>query len=272
MNWQQELIRHYGPGEGKALYRYIMEECFSLSQTDILLGKDSEISANDQLKVQEIARRLLKNEPIQYILGVTDFMGHRFRTRPGVLIPRVETAQLVTTIAKELAGTRADILDIGTGSGCIAISLALAGHNVTAMDISSEALQIARENAHELNAQVEFLHEDILSAEASDRKWNVIVSNPPYVTESEKQRMQPNVLDYEPHTALFVPDSDPLLFYRAIADYATEHLTKDGTLYFEINDRFAHETAQMLLSKGYTDIRVTKDQYEKERFLTAHTR
>ena len=270
MNYRQQLIRHYGSGEGNALYRHIMEECFALSQTDILLGKDSDFSAKDELRLQEITLRLLKNEPIQYILGQCRFLGHTFCVHQGALIPRPETEQLVTMLSKELEGERACILDIGTGTGCIAVSLALLGHVVTAMDISPEALDIARENARKLGTEVEFLHEDILNPRQTARKWDAIISNPPYVMDHEKAEMQDNVLQYEPENALFVPDCDPLLFYKAIADFGQKHLNARGRLYFEINHKLARETANVLDSRGYTDIKITKDQYEKERFVTAY--
>lgn len=274
MNCLQELKLHYGPTEGYALYRMVMEECFNLSHTDILLGKDSHISEEKQTRLKEITRRLLKNEPIQYILGYAWFCGHRFNVRNGVLIPRPETELLVDKVLEiakmHIEDTRTKILDIGTGSGCIAVSLALAGHKVTAMDISEDALNIAQENAIILEADVDFVHENILHPSASSEQWNIIVSNPPYICLHEAEEMERNVLDHEPHLALFVPDTDPLIFYRAIASFAMSHLAPNGWLCLEINQAFPDETTQLLSSFGFRDITIIPDQYGKNRIAYAH--
>lgn len=274
MNCLQELKTHYGPAEGYALYRLVMEECFSLSHTDILLGKDSQISEDNKLRLEEITSRLLENEPVQYVIGHTHFHGHRFNVRRGVLIPRPETELLVDKVL-ELAqegsmGSQPRVLDIGTGSGCIAISLALAGCKATAMDISEDALEIASENAGNLNAEVAFTHENILHPSASDEQWDIIVSNPPYVCLSEAEDMERNVLDYEPHQALFVPDTDPLIFYRAIASFALSHLAPNGWLCLEINQAYPDEMARLLSSFGFCDINIIPDQYGKKRIAYAH--
>lgn len=274
MNCLQELKLHYGPTEGYALYRMVMEECFNLSHTDILLGKDSHISEEKQTRLKEITRRLLKNEPIQYILGYAWFCGHRFNVRNGVLIPRPETELLVDKVLEiakmHIEDTRTKILDIGTGSGCIAVSLALAGHKVTAMDISEDALNIAQENASILNADVNFVHENILHQSASHEQWDIIVSNPPYICLHEAEEMERNVLNHEPHLALFVPDTDPLIFYRAIASFAMSHLAPNGWLCLEINQAFPDETTQLLSSFGFRDITIIPDQYGKNRIAYAH--
>ena len=274
MNCLQELKLHYGPTEGYALYRMVMEECFNLSHTDILLGKDSHISEEKQTRLKEITRRLLKNEPIQYILGYAWFCGHRFNVRNGVLIPRPETELLVDKVLEiakmHIEDTRTKILDIGTGSGCIAVSLALAGHKVTAMDISEDALNIAQENASILNADVNFVHENILHPSTSHEQWDIIVSNPPYICLHEAEEMERNVLDHEPHLALFVPDTDPLIFYRAIASFAMSHLAPNGWLCLEINQAFPDETTQLLSSFGFRDITIIPDQYGKNRIAYAH--
>lgn len=274
MNCLQELKLHYGPTEGYALYRMVMEECFNLSHTDILLGKDSHISEEKQTRLKEITRRLLKNEPIQYILGYAWFCGHRFNVRNGVLIPRPETELLVDKVLEiakmHIEDTRTKILDIGTGSGCIAVSLALAGHKVTAMDISEDALNIAQENAIILEADVDFVHENILHPSTSHEQWDIIVSNPPYICLHEAEEMERNVLDHEPHLALFVPDTDPLIFYRAIASFAMSHLAPNGWLCLEINQAFPDETTQLLSSFGFRDITIIPDQYGKNRIAYAH--
>ncbi|MBQ8273257.1 MAG: peptide chain release factor N(5)-glutamine methyltransferase [Bacteroidaceae bacterium] len=274
MNCLKELKQHYGTAEGYALYRLVMEECFGLTHTDILLGKDNQISEENQARLLEITGRLLKNEPVQYVLGYADFCGHRFAVRPGVLIPRPETELLVQKALELGHGmegvTEPEVLDIGTGSGCIAVSMALAGCRVTAMDISEEALGIAMQNATALNAEVVFVHENILQPSRTAQQWHVIVSNPPYICLHEAEAMERNVLDYEPHNALFVPDTDPLIFYRAIASYAMSHLSAGGWLCLEINQAYPDEMEKLLSSFGFKDVTIQKDQYGKDRIAYAH--
>lgn len=274
MNCLKELKQHYGATEGYALYRMVMEECFGLTHTDILLGKDSQISEENQAKLLEIIGRLLRNEPVQYVLGHAWFCGHRFRVRSGVLIPRPETELLVQKaleLGREMKGlANSEVLDIGTGSGCIAISMALSGCRVTAMDISESALDVAKENAVELNAEVAFMQENILHPSPVGQQWDIIVSNPPYICLHEAEDMERNVLDYEPHNALFVPDTDPLIFYRAIASYAMSHLSAGGWLCLEINQAYAREMESLLASFGFRDITIFQDQYGKDRIAYAH--
>ena len=274
MNCLKELKQHYGTAEGYALYRLVMEECFGLTHTDILLGKDNQISEENQARLLEITGRLLKNEPVQYVLGYADFCGHRFAVRPGVLIPRPETELLVQKALELVHGMdgvmEPEALDIGTGSGCIAVSMALAGCRVTAMDISEEALGIAMQNAATLNAEVVFVHENILQSSRTAQQWHVIVSNPPYICLHEAEAMERNVLDYEPHNALFVPDTDPLIFYRAIASYAMSHLSAGGWLCLEINQAYPDEMERLLSSFGFKDVTIQKDQYGKDRIAYAH--
>ena len=274
MNCLKELKQHYGTAEGYALYRLVMEECFGLTHTDILLGKDNQISEENQARLLEITGRLLKNEPVQYVLGYADFCGHRFAVRPGVLIPRPETELLVQKALELVHGmdgvTEPEALDIGTGSGCIAVSMALAGCRVTAMEISEEALGIAMQNATALNAEVAFVYENILQPSRTAQQWHVIVSNPPYICLHEAEAMERNVLDYEPHNALFVPDTDPLIFYRAIASYAMSHLSAGGWLCLEINQAYPDEMEKLLSSFGFKDVTIQKDQYGKDRIAYAH--
>ncbi|MCM1516131.1 MAG: peptide chain release factor N(5)-glutamine methyltransferase [Paraprevotella sp.] len=275
MNHLKELQNHYGPAEGRALYRMVMEECFGLTHTDILLGKDNEISEEQQQRLNEITGHLLKNEPIQYVLGRATFRGRSFEVCPGVLIPRPETEMLVDTVSSICASMPASdyvphILDIGTGSGCIAVSLAMDGYRATAMDISTAALDVASRNAAELGAEVEFIQEDILQPSPSDFRWDIIVSNPPYVCLHEAAEMEPNVLLYEPHNALFVPDTDPLIFYRAISAYAMSHLTAGGWLCLEINRAYPREITDLLTSFGFVDVNITPDQYGNLRIASAH--
>ena len=279
----------YEPGEAKAIVRLLLDECYGLSWADVLGGKVTELSANDQTELEKIMLRLEKGEPIQYIIGVADFCGRQFHVEPGVLIPRPETAELCQLIlATESHGqTRniceipchsdTNILDIGTGSGCIAITLALElpEAKVTAWDISDEALRIASENAKRLGASVTFEHRDVLSISLTSHLspltsyYDLIVSNPPYICRQEADGMAQNVLDYEPHLALFVPDNDPLLFYRAIAQYATKALKPQGALFFEINPLYVSSLTHLLSTMSCYDIKTLPDQFGKLRFLKA---
>ena len=271
MNHLQELLSVYPPHEARALYMLVMEVAFELTPTQVLLGKDKELSEDKQALLQNIIGRLVRKEPVQYILGQADFCGHTFHVKPGVLIPRPETQELVNLISQQHPGP-CSILDIGTGSGCIAVSLALMGHQVTAFDISEDALRIANDNAKMLKADVVFKKEDILHPSVSSQHWNVIVSNPPYICQKEAEGMDANVLQHEPHLALFVPDNAPLLFYRAIAAYAIEHLTPSGYLYFEINEAYPAETSSLLEQMGFYDITVYSDNFGKSRFISAQKR
>lgn len=268
MDYMQSLLSVYPQREARALYMLVMEVAFGLTPTQVLVGKDKELSADKQALLQNIICRLTRKEPVQYILGQTDFCGHTFLVEPGVLIPRPETQELVYLINRQHPAS-CSVLDIGTGSGCIAVSLALTGHHVTAFDISDTALRIAQENAQSHHVDVDFVQEDILHPSATRQLWDVIVSNPPYICQKESVQMDSNVLDYEPHLALFVPDNDPLLFYRAIAEYATEHLKSSGWLYFEINESYPKETATLLEQMGFCQVNVHPDNFGKKRFISA---
>lgn len=265
----QTLLSVYPQPEARALYMLVMEVAFGLTPTQVLLGKDKELSAGNEALLQNIIERLLRKEPVQYILGQADFCGHTFHVERGVLVPRPETQELVRLVSRQ-SPIPSSVLDIGTGSGCIAVSLALEGYQVTALDISADALRIAKENAHRLQADVDFRQEDILHPSPTPQLWDVIVSNPPYVCRKEAAQMDSNVLDYEPHLALFVPDNDPLLFYRAIARYALGHLTSKGSLYFEINQAYPAETASLLEQLGYSQVAIHQDGFGKSRFISAH--
>ena len=261
----------YPEGEARALARWLCEECLGLSQTDILLDKDNHLSADDLENVKEITSRLLRHEPIQYILGKTTFCGHTFSVAPGALIPRPETEELVTHVLRSTdKDSPLSILDIGTGTACIALSLALSlpKADVTAWDVSPEALAVARKNLDRYpDARVRLEQCDIFSPPEDNRLWQVIVSNPPYVRQSEAKAMQYNVLDYEPHQALFVPDDNPLLFYRAILWYAMRHLAPNGTIWFEINQALGEEMRHLIEYFGFSDIEILKDSYEHDRFV-----
>lgn len=269
---RQSLQDIYLPEEVKALTMLICCDMLCLDALDIYLGKDMILSECKERELENIIFRLQKNEPIQYIRGFAEFDGRRFKVAPGVLIPRPETVELVELVARENASARR-LLDIGTGSGCIAISLdkKLPEAEVEAWDISEDALAIARENNKELAADVTFLQRDVLFDDWEKApSFDVIVSNPPYVTEAEKKDMDANVLDWEPELALFVPDDDPLRFYRRIADLGRELLLPDGKLYFEINQAYGRETAHILEMNQYHDVRVIRDIFGKERIVTAN--
>lgn len=298
----QRLTPLYGPQEAKAMTRMLLEDLFSLSFADILCGATEHLSDADTLRLQQSVARLLDAEPLQYVTGTAFFCGHPFHVAPGVLIPRPETEWIVDTAVNLVMSSAPRILDIGTGSGCIAtsISLALADRHcyTEAWDISEDALRIAADNAARLGAEVEFrrrdalrLEEDIPAEEKLEEdlpaeekleaeqggaealrdsaSWDIIVSNPPYICNREAADMHANVLRHEPHLALFVPDTDPLLFYRAIARYAMRSLRKGGWLLFECNTLYAHDTAQMAADMGFATSVVEDDCFGKPRFVKA---
>lgn len=257
----------YGNGEARAITDYVLDVCFGLSKADILCGAVEEMTAEKTAELNKIFNRLTKGEPVQYVLGRAEFSGRWFNVRPGVLIPRPETEELCAWItADSKASGSQKVLDIGTGSGCIAITLQLdmPESKVTAWDISADALDVARENAQQLGANVNFVKLDALNAKP-EGEWDVIVSNPPYICEKEKKDMAVNVLEHEPHTALFVPDADPLLFYRAITRLAVQTLSKGGRLYFEINPIYADDTCHMMRAEGMTAVELRSDMYGKQR-------
>ncbi len=268
MNALQKLQQRYGSGEGRALYELILSQRFGLSRTDILLCKDTTLSAEKQAELQIIVDRVVKGEPVQYVLGCEEFCGHEFLVGPGVLIPRPETQQLAHLVEQNVA-PGSTVLDVGTGSGCIAISLALVGYKVTALDVSDDALAIAKQNAERLSAEVEFVKADIIQCPIFNFQWSALVSNPPYICESEASAMEANVLDHEPHLALFVPDDDPLLFYRAISEFGREHLCDEGQIFFEVNRAYAEQVAELLQQKGYEKVQVVRDEYDNNRFVWA---
>lgn len=257
----------YGNGEARAVTDYVLDVCFGLSKADIMCGAVEEMTAEKAAELNKIFGRLMEGEPVQYVLGRAEFCGRWFSVRPGVLIPRPETEELCAWItADSKASASPKVLDIGTGSGCIAITLQLdmPESKVTAWDISADALDVARENAQQLGANVNFVKLDALNAKP-EGEWDVIVSNPPYICEKEKKDMAVNVLEHEPHTALFVPDADPLLFYRAITRLAVQTLSKGGRLYFEINPIYADDTCHMMRAEGMTAVELRSDMYGKQR-------
>ena len=317
----QSLTPLYDAGEAQAIVRTVLDVKYGMTLTDIICGKVNEISADEERKLEEIIIRLQKGEPVQYVLGEADFAGRTFHVEPGVLIPRPETAELCQLIEKDMfkksivsSGDSSEdssgnspqatddarrILDICTGSGCIAITLGLNIPNseVTGWDISEDALRIAQGNVEMMEAgNVRIEYQDALAlpkaaetdnekmkgnddkevvkpkGEAktpSTQKWDLIVSNPPYICEKEKADMEKNVLEHEPSLALFVPDEDPLKFYRAIAEYASSALKSGGALYFEINPIYEKETREMLLKLDFKDIETKEDAFGKKRMMRA---
>ena len=330
------IATSYDDGEARAIARILIEELFGLSYTDIVCGATEQLSADDTLRLDTAVRRIEQGEPLQHVLGYADFCGNRFCVNGSVLIPRPETEWLVDEGAKLMSGCIASdemqhkaphspkrILDIGTGSGCIAISLKLrlGDAYVEAWDISEEALRTAQDNADALKAEVVFRKRDALKAEeegCSEEEclqggalvssapteqamdsinsnegalvssaptgqtkdsinyseanilaatWDLIVSNPPYICDSERSAMDDNVLLHEPHTALFVPDDDPLRFYRAIARYALLTLNTGGSLLFECNTRYAEATRTMLSDMGFEEVTVSDDCFNLPRFV-----
>lgn len=325
----QSLTPLYDAGEAQAIVRTVLDVKYGMTLTDIICGKVNELSADEERKLEEIIIRLQKGEPVQYVLGEADFAGRTFHVEPGVLIPRPETAELCQWIEEDMieksivsSGVSSEdssedspedssgnspqatddarrILDICTGSGCIAITLGLNIPNseVTGWDISEDALRIAQGNVEMMKAgNVRIEHQDALAlpkvaetdnekmkgnddkevvkpkGEAktpSTQKWDLIVSNPPYICEKEKADMEKNVLEHEPSLALFVPDEDPLKFYRAIAEYASSALKSGGALYFEINPIYEKETREMLLKLDFKDIETKEDAFGKKRMMRA---
>jgi release factor glutamine methyltransferase len=275
--WRQ-LTQVYDDYEAKAIARMVYEVRFGLMPSDLFIGKDTQLSTDDQKLLAEITQRLLTGEPIQYVLGEAEFGGRTFHVEPGVLIPRPETYELCQWIMEERRGKKEEgrntsILDIGTGSGCIACTLAaeLADAEVTAWDISDDALRIATENAKRTNVHVSFEKVDVLNTSLLNRErpatgLDIIVSNPPYICNKERATMERNVLEHEPELALFVPDDDPLLFYRTIARFAAKALNPSGALYFEINPLYVSEMQQMLSEEGFSHTEIRNDQFGKQRF------
>ena len=268
---RQELSGFYPDAEAAAMAKYILTEKYQLSALDLYAGKDMNFSSEKLSEVNDILARLKSYEPLQYIISETWFCGYRFKVTPAVLIPRPETAELIDWIVTDNKREGAHVLDIGTGSGCIPVSLALMMDSpvVSAWDISEEALSVASENARINNADVAFSRVDVLGTDIPDIKVDVLVSNPPYITESEKKDMEKNVLEWEPDLALFVPDDDPLRFYKRIAELGLDILNDGGLIYFEINRAYGSETVDMLASMGYKDIELRKDLSGNDRMIKA---
>lgn len=263
----------YGEDEATAISYHLLEDLLGVSRGEILSDSRG-VSVIEQGKIQQALQRLLNHEPLQYVTGKAHFYGLQFKVNRHVLIPRPETEELVQLILQSPVANRTSpsILDIGTGSGCIPIAIKknLPAASVFAIDISADALTVAKENAAINKVEVPFIEADILGPGMDQKipqQFDVIVSNPPYITHNERHEMQSNVLEHEPHLALFVPDNDPLLFYKAITGFATRHLQKDGSLYFEINAAYGNEVASYMIQQGFTVVQVIKDMQGKDRMV-----
>lgn len=269
---REALAPLYGPGEAKAMIRLIFHSLKGWSQSDLIMNADTEISPNLRSKISDVISRLANGEPIQYILGEAYFYGMDLKVTPATLIPRPETSELVDMIVKQYHD-RSDlrVLDVGTGSGAIAIALSrnLPFSKVTAIDVSTEALQVARDNANTFSAKINFIETDVFKWMPAPDSFDIIVSNPPYIDESEKSEMERNVLEHEPHLALFVPDENPLIYYSRIIEIARPSLAPHGALFFEINPRHSAELAALLRHEGFRDVEIVKDISRKDRFITA---
>lgn len=268
---KQTLQGYYPDSEIVSMAKLLLTQVFGMSVVELYAGKDTVFSANEQKQLDDILIRLQKQEPIQYIIGTEEFYGLTFEVNGDVLIPRPETGELIDWIVKEHKHAQAKILDIGTGSGCIAISLAknLEAAEVVSWDISEEALQVAARNCLRNDVRVILEHRDVLHASPSGERFDMIVSNPPYITEKEKADMSTNVLDWEPDLALFVPDDKPLLFYQKIAELGMDMLVSGGKLYFEINREYGPRTVDMLVGLGYKNIELRKDLFQNDRMIKA---
>ena len=274
-----ELEKIYGSNEANALIMILLEHYFGIDRVKIALEPELRLSESELLTLHFAVNELLKNKPIQYIIGVTEFCGMQFQVDENVLIPRPETeelvSQLVSCSVSQLSSPSCRILDIGTGSGCIAISLAklIKNSEVTAIDISEKALLVAKRNAEANNVSVNFIQADILNIKEGlfDKKFDIIVSNPPYVCESEKKEMRANVLEYEPASALFVSDDDPLLFYRKILDFAQKNLKEGGEVWFEINEKLGVETKNLCIERNFKNVEIISDFRGKDRIVKAAT-
>ena len=270
---REKLAPLYSPSETESLIGLILEHVTGYNRLQMHLNQTEPIPEPKIMQIMEIVNRLLAHEPIQYILGETEFYGLKFTVSPGALIPRAETEELVEWIVRREGITARSLLDIGTGSGCIPISIDKNSslELVEGWDISEDALKLARQNATRNSSKVEFSLQNIFEPTgiATSAKWDVIVSNPPYVLMEESALMEKNVVDYEPHLALFVPDHDPLIFYRTIAEFAAVHLHLHGNLYFEINEAQGSQVVELLTAQGFCDIITRKDLQGKPRMIRA---
>lgn len=268
------LCSLYEKDEANAMILILFKYYFNIDRVRMVLEPDLRLSESEMLKIHFAVKDLLKNKPIQYVTGETEFCDLKFKVNENVLIPRPETAEMISKIVNSQQSTvnnHCSIIDIGTGSGCIAISLAkmISNSNVYALDISEEALKIAKENAFNNNVNVSFIHDDILNLKNNiETKFDIIVSNPPYVRELEKVEMHNNVLKWEPHKALFVSDNDPLIFYRSILEFAKTHLKDNGEVWFEINEYLGKEMSDLCHELGFSNVKIHKDFRDRDRVMS----
>ena len=269
--FKESIVNLYGEEETQSFFYLLAEAYLPISKAEIPLNLQRQLTDEELLLLKNALSRLQNEEPIQYILGKTEFYGLPFDVNPSVLIPRPETEELVDWIIKTDHSSHPTLLDIGAGSGCIAVSLAknLPKATVFAMDISEKAIEVAKKNAIINQVSVAFIKENILEVNQLPQMFDIIVSNPPYVRENKKQLMQNNVVKNEPHLALFVPDADPLLFYKKIISLAKTHLKPGGNLYFEINEAYGKETVNLLINSGFMQVELKKDFYGKDRMIKA---
>ncbi|KKX48529.1 MULTISPECIES: peptide chain release factor N(5)-glutamine methyltransferase [unclassified Sphingobacterium] len=272
--FQKDLAKFYDAEEIKNIFYIVIKDVLGLSKMQYSVNKELALSEEQSSRISNILKDLLKQKPIQHILKKADFFGEVFEVNPFVLIPRSETEELVDLIIRNHRDQLPlRIIDIGTGSGCIPISLKkhLPEAHISALDISKEAIATARRNALRLDAPINFVNADILEWEYifQSQQYDIIVSNPPYITPKEKEEMHPNVLEFEPHLALFVEETAPLLFYETIASFALKHLTAEGDLYFEINQYYGDETVDMLQKKGFKTVILHHDMQQNPRMIHA---
>lgn len=268
---KERLASAVAPDEAQAMVRTIFGALKGWTPVDLALKRDSTVSDFMARKAMQAVERVVAGEPLQYVLGETRFYGNTLAVTPAVLIPRPETEELVDMIVSDNPGEDLRVLDLCTGSGCIAVSLARALRFpvVTAVDLSEDALAVARENGERLRVKVDFRREDVLAMRDDGSRYDIIVSNPPYVLDSERSQMSPRVLDHEPAMALFVPDDDPLRFYKAIVAYASDALVAGGRLYLEINPMGVDGIRRLLVDVGLEDIDMIRDMTGRERFAKA---
>ncbi|MCQ2958993.1 MAG: peptide chain release factor N(5)-glutamine methyltransferase [Bacteroidales bacterium] len=273
IEYQQKLATLYEPKEIQSIFE-LVAETIGFSKNLLVLKSNEDLSEQQRLYFYSCLQRLEKAEPVQYVRGKADFYDLQFLVNPAVLIPRPETEELVHLVKNENLGCRGKIIDLGTGSGCIAVSLAknIKSAKISALDISSAALEIAKQNAKNNEVEVEFILGDMQDSQCvpEDELFDVIVSNPPYVCNSEKNEMRPNVLQYEPHLALFVDeDTNPLQFYKAIVQFSQKHLSENGFVYCEINETLGMETQKLFVENGFANCQILKDLFGKDRFVKA---
>lgn len=267
-----QLSPVYDTVEAESIFHLLLEAWSRLKRVDLSVRPDAAFTKEELTRYQTALARLQLGEPVQYLIGKTFFYGLEFEVNPSVLIPRPETEELVDWILNDSDPTPSlTVLDIGTGSGCIPISLAknLNRPKVSAIDVSKQALDVAKRNASTHEVSINFIEQDVLSLEKLPQSFDIIVSNPPYVRELEKQEIRKNVLEHEPHLALFVPDQDALIFYRKIAQLAVKNLSGNGKLYLEINQYLGNETVELLKNIGFSEVQLKKDLLGNDRMIRA---